>query len=322
MRKGSGRISMQLSKFSMFSTQKDAFLSASSKGSIAYFNGEWRPHAECTVSIEDQSFRYGYGAFDTLRTFDGKLFRPQAHMDRFQQTLNAVGLPQPFTDKQWIDIMQECVERNHEIRNSDEWGGDHWVSIRQTPSTTIVEAQPIPFRTRAKVFKNGAKVTVPSIRRTPPECLPPRAKLHQYVNQILGDLEVKASDPDAWSVMLDTRGFVAEGKSYNFFIVTKDGVLKTARPQYVLEGVARKTILECAKELGIETQECDYDMYDMYQASEAFITATSLCALPVSSINGRSLGDSMPGPITRKLQLAYSKKAGVEDFVQQYLRYI
>eukprot|EP00466_Bigelowiella_natans_P007351 jgi/Bigna1/90809/estExt_fgenesh1_pg.C_800016 len=290
----------------------DAFLSASSRGSIAFLSGKWMPHEECRIPLEDPSFRYGYGAFDTLRTFGGKLFRPHAHIKRFQKTLRSVGLPQPYSDKEWSELLQECVDKNRQIRE-EKWGGDHWVSIRVSPGvggvpTVVVEAQPIPWAARAPLYRDGVRVSIPSIRRTPPECLPPRAKLHQYMNQILGDMEVKGNDPQAWSVMLDTRGYVAE-------------VLKTARPQYVLEGVARSTVLECAQELGVEAQECDFDVYDVYNAAEAFVSATSLCVLPVCSVNGRKLSAGVPGPISKRLQAAYSNRAGI-DLVDQYLQYL
>ncbi|GAB5368711.1 hypothetical protein AAMO2058_001343300 [Amorphochlora amoebiformis] len=277
----------------------DAFLSATSRGSWAFHNGQWKKHEECYITLEDQSYRYGYGAFDTLRTFNGKLFRAMSHVRRFQKTLKAVSLPRPYSDKEWIDLLEECVLRNEHIR--EKWGGDHWVSVRVSPNSTVVEAQPIPFASRAKLYRDGARVAFPSIRRTPPECLPPRAKLHQYVNQILGDLE---------------------GKSYNFFIVTEEGTIKTARSQFVLEGVARDTILECARSLGIKAEECDYDIHDVYQASEAFISATSLCVLPVRSVNGKTLSAGCPGPIVQKLQAAYSARVGMTDFTHQYLKHL
>ena len=88
----------------------------------------------------------------------------------------------------------------------------------------------------------------------PPQSVSPRAKSHNYLNLIMGDLEVKAQDPEGWALLLDSRGFLAEGIGSNIFTV-KGGVIYTPRPQYVLGGISRETTIELAEELEIDVVE-------------------------------------------------------------------
>ena len=146
----------------------------------------------------------------------------------------------------------------------------------------------------------------------------PRAKMHNYINVILADLEVKAQNPDAHAVLLDTNGNLCEGMGSNIFIV-KDGALITPKSQFVLGGISRETTLELAHELDISVEEADIDVFDAYTADEAFVTSTSFCICAVATINGAPIGDgSVPGPVTDRLQSAYSGLVGI-DIVGQYL---
>jgi branched-chain amino acid aminotransferase len=131
-------------------------------------------------------------------------------------------------------------------------------------------------------------------------------------------LEVRSQDPAAWALLLDVNGNLCEGQGSNIFIV-RDGALITPREQYILAGISRQTTIELAEELGIVVRQEDIDLFDAYTADEAFVTSTSFCICQVTSINGSTIGDgSAPGPVTDRLQKAYSGLVGV-DFVQQYL---
>ena len=177
--------------------------------------------------------------------------------------------------------------------------------------TVVIECAPLPWG-RAKFYSQGIEVVTPSVRRTPPESMSPRAKMHNYINMVMGDLEVKSQNPEAWTVLLDTRGNLNEGTASNIFIV-KDGEVTTPRGQMVLGGVSRETVIDLARELNIGLREADIDLFDAYTADEAFVTTTSVCMLPVASINGTKLGaPGLPGPVTDRLLKAYSGLVGLD----------
>ena len=146
----------------------------------------------------------------------------------------------------------------------------------------------------------------------------PRAKTHNYLNLVLGDLEAQGVEPGSWAVLLDENGNLTEGRGSNIFLV-KDGQLSTPKGQFVLEGITRDTVLGLATGLEIPAMEKDLDLFDAYTADEAFLISTSLCICPVSSVNGTPVASGrIPGPMTQRLMSAFSDLAGM-DYVSQYL---
>ncbi|MGH6932356.1 MAG: aminotransferase class IV [Dongiaceae bacterium] len=162
---------------------------------------------------------------------------------------------------------------------------------------------------------------MPSVRRAAPDMLSPRAKTHNYLNLIMGDMEARAHDPDAWAVLLDANGNLAEGTGSNIFVV-RDGAIYTPEERYVLPGVSRATVIDLARETGVPCFEQNIDLFDAFNAEEAFLTSTSLCICPVRSIAGRKmLNPAIPGPVTKQLLEAYVKFVDF-DFVAQYARHL
>ena len=109
----------------------------------------------------------------------------------------------------------------------------------------IIECTPLPLKACASLYRDGIEVMFPSNRRIPPESLSANVKSHNYLNMIIGDQEVRQYNPKAWALLLDQRGFMAEGMGSNVFLA-KNGRLITPKVQYVLAGVSRQTVVELA----------------------------------------------------------------------------
>ena len=294
----------------------------------AWFNGAFVPETAVRIPYRDRSFKYGDGCFDMTRTFDGRIFRLREHVERLYRSLRYLGIDCGLEPKEMIAITEDVVERNEPLRAA---AGDWWVGQRisrgvdavgdegweHTGPQVIVDCMPLPLRARARLFRDGIDVIVPSIRRIPPAMLSPRAKTHNYLNLVLADREVKARQPEAWSVLLDEHGHLAEGVGSNIFVVREERVY-TPQERYVLPGVSRQTVIDLAGRLGLSCEETDLDLYDGLTADEIFLTSTSLCICPVRSFNGRPIGSAVPGPVTRRLTEAYCALVGT-DFVAQYL---
>ena len=291
---------------------------------VAYINGEILPESEVKIPFRDRGFTAGDTVYDTARTFGKKIFKLQEHLDRLYNSLKYMRMDPGLSKEQMRDLTMQVLEANLSLLGETD---DYWVSqqvTRGVPTdeglkpTVLIDCAPLPFEARANYYRDGIPVIVPSVRRTPPEAMSPRAKVHNYINLQLAEMEVKAQNPNAWPVLLDMNGNLAEGPGSNFFIV-KDGALITPREQYILSGISRKTAIELALELGVEVHEVDIDLYDAYTADEAFVTSTSFCICPVSSVNGNDIADgAVPGRVTNRLMNAYSGLVGM-DFVQQYL---
>lgn len=299
---------------------------------VAYFNGKIVPESQVLIPFRDRSFKYGDGVFDMTRTFGGRIFKLKEHIDRLYRSLKYAGIECGLSREEMMTISQAVLNHNLPLLapNHDYWvgqrvsrgvdlvGGDFW---ENAGPNVIIECTPLPLKARAPLYRDGIEVVFPSVQRTPPESLSPNVKSHNYLNMIIADLEVRSINPKGWALLLDTRGFLAEGMGSNIFLV-RDGVLYTPKVQYVLAGVSRQTVFELAEELKLKVVEDDLTPYDAYTADEAFITSTSFCICPVRSFNGKTVVDGkVPGPITKQLTEAYSDLVDC-DFVGQYLQYL
>ena len=264
--------------------------------------------------------------FDAARTFNGVPFKLAEHVKRLYDSLRYVRIDPGIGMDEMEDWSRKVVQHNYPLLPP---GQDMWVMQRitrgvegaESAPTVLIETHAIPFVARAPLYRDGARVTTPSVPRVPPRFMSPRAKTHNYLNLVLGDLEAQGTDPGSWAVLLDEAGNLTEGRGSNIFLV-KDGTVATPKGQYVLEGITRRTVLDLANGLGLDTAECDLDLFDAYTADEAFLTSTSLCICPVSSVNGTSIGSGRPpGPATRQLMQAFSDLAGM-DFEEQYLAHL
>jgi branched-chain amino acid aminotransferase len=299
---------------------------------FAYHNGAIVPESQAKVSFNDYGFAVGDGVFDSTRTVGHKPFLLEAHVERLFRSLGYVRIDPGLSRQDMLEASLAVLERNLPLLSEhDDYWLTQWVTrglrgsgrMRASgPPTVIIECSPLPFRERALAMRDGLEVVIPpGIRRTPPEAMSPRVKTMSYANLAAGDAEVQDLAPGATSVLLDTRGCLAEGLGSNIFIVA-NGELLTPQARYVLAGLSRQTVMEVAIERGIPVREADIDLYDAYTADEAFITSTSWCMVPVRSINGRRIGaGNLPRPVTAALIEGYKARLGGFDFVGQYLRF-
>src|ERR1700755_1615947 len=175
---------------------------------IAWFNGTFMPENQVMIPFRDRSWKYGDGAFDMTRTFNGHPFRLKEHIDRFYRSLRYLQIDPGLTPKEMIAHSEEVVARNEHLRGAV---GDYWLGQRvsrgvdavgdegweQSGPTVIVECIPLPLKAPWRLFPDGIGIVIPPTRRTAPDALSPRAKTHNYLNLITADMEAKAQDKDA-----------------------------------------------------------------------------------------------------------------------------
>jgi len=298
---------------------------------VVYLNGAYVAESQATIHIQDRGFIYGDAVFDTARTFNGRIYRLQDHLDRLYRSLRYLRIDAGLTPAEMAAISEEVVGRNQHLLDDNE---DYWIFQRVTRGaqfpdgpgghdgpTVIVLCVPLPFKARAHMFRDGIDVVIPATRRVSPDSLSPNAKTNNYLNLVVAGMETEKTSPGSWPVLLDSRGFLCEGSGSNIFLV-RDGVVLTPQEQYVLAGVSRKVVIELCGQLDIPCKETDITLYDVATADEAFITSTSLCLCPIRTIDGAALAEpAVPGPTTGRLMDAYAQEIGA-DFVGQYLAHL
>jgi len=293
----------------------------------AYFKGEWMPFSQVKIDPMDRGFTVGDVVFDVARTFNGKSFRMEDHIQRLYRSLKFVRIDPGLSAKEMLDISEEVVQRNDHLRAEV---GDFTITQFVTrgpgsssrsagPPAVCVKVAPIGFGRFADLFKDGAHGVITRTRSYPVESLDPKVKNYSRMNFNLADLEAADVDPEAWPILTDADGSLTEGTGYNVFLVT-DGIIRTPGDRNILQGVSRGMVFDLARQLNIPLVEEDLQPYDLYTADEAFFSGTSPCVLPVSKVDQREIGDGRPGPIVQQLLSAWSETVGM-DIVDQALQF-
>ncbi len=297
---------------------------------VAYINGAFVPESRASISIFDRAFRFADAVFDTSRTMGHKPYMFRAHLERLWRSLAYARLDPGLSLEQMERLTVEVAERNLRLVTPND---DLWVRqfVTRGPvkrvdgegygtATVVITTERLNLPQIARGYQRGVPLLVPSVRMVPTASFDPRMKTTSRMANNLAEQEVSSIDPEAYPLMLDVAGFVSESTGANFFAV-KDGTLLTAEDADVLMGISRGTVLDLAARLGIPCRKARMTLYDVEGASEAFLTGTSYCILPVRSVNGRALGKVAPGPTTRALMDAWIKSIG-HDFVAQALSHL
>ena len=191
--------------------------------------------------------------------------------------------------------------------------------MKSGSATVIFTPKAISWREYADFYATGAHLVTTSVRKQPPEVYDAKIKSVSRFHHTLADMEAAQVDPRAYCLMLDMDGNVAENRSSNICIVRK-GRIETPSAKSCLRGITTDVVFELAEQLGIAAVEKDIQLYDVINADEVFLTATSFCVLPVTRLNSaRICVDRCPGPIATRLLEAFSQQAGL-DVVDQALR--
>lgn len=293
---------------------------------VVYLNGKFVPESEAKVSIYDSALMFGDMVFEMTRSFNKKQFKLREHLERLFASIKYLRIPFDLTIEELEKICNETVEKNDPFFTKND---EHRLTINvsrgplsiysdifngKLETTLIVSDFPLKWTVAGmgKLFDVGINAVIPSQRAIPAYLLDPKIKNRSRIHYMIANIEVSNwKGENNWPLLLDPDGFITEGTGDNFFIV-KDNVLYTPEPRNVLRGISRSYIFELAKELGIKCEERNLEPYDVTIADEAFMTGTPFCLLPVTKINGMSIGNSKRGKITSSLILQWSKNVGVD----------
>jgi len=277
---------------------------------IIYFNGHLVPRAEAKLSPFDHGFLYGYGLFETMRAYEGHIFRLDRHLTRLRCSAESLGL-RPKLDA--FDLENACVEtlqanklKDARVRLTITAGeGDMTPDLNTCSNLTVLVAAknfvPLP----PERYEQGFKAALSFLRRDSQSPLS-RLKCTCYVSNILARMEAKAAGCDE-AVMLNELNYIAEGSTANIFLVS-DGELSTPSLESgILPGITREAVLEIARDLNIKTVERQVELRELSRAEEAFVTNSIIEVMPLTWLNGEPIGTGKPGKLTRNLMAAYKE---------------
>ena len=275
-----------------------------------WINGALKPRAEATVSVFDSGFVLGDGVWEGLRVVGGHPVFLDAHLDRLYEGAKAIALDIGLDRATMTRAIYDTLAAN---------GMDDGVHIRlmvtrgvkrtpyQDPRVTIGPATIViipEFKiAKPETLATGLGLFTVHVRRGYPDVQDPKLNSHSKLNCVTACIQAIAAGADE-ALMLDPHGFVATCNSTHFFIVRK-GAVWTSTGDYCLGGITRGNVLQICREAGIAAFERNFSLTEVYGADEAFVTGTFAGVVPVRSVDGRTIGDGMPGPMVARLQGLY-----------------
>ena len=283
---------------------------------IVYLNGKFVPLSQAKVSILDRGFCYGDALFETMRVYSGKIFRLDLHLDRLERGADRIFLKLPESRERIQEILYETFNRNQGadavIRMTVTRGegvlGKLWQSDTSPSLSVYVRPCSGP---PDEWYQKGVPISLIPNSAAKLGGLQEQIKSANYLSQILA--RKQAEDQNSVDgIMINEQGEVCDGTISNIFVV-KEGILSTpAVNGYVLAGVTRQVVLKLATETGTVCKERPMTADNVLQGDEVFLTNTGWEILPVTRVNGETVGSGRPGPLTQALRGKFRKCVDAE----------
>jgi len=282
---------------------------------IVHLNGRLVPRFEAKLSPFDHGFLYGYGLFETMRAYDGRIFRLDSHLTRLRCSAESIGLTHSIltTEDGKQSLKAACLAtleanglKDARVRLTVSAGEGDVAPDPVTCSspTVLITARslvPLP----AKKYETGFKAAVSFLRRNSQSPLS-RLKSTCYMENILARTTARAAGYDE-AIFLNEQGYLAEGSTTNIFLVSRGELITPCFESGVLPGITRDAVLEIARTSNIKATERWVELNELIEAEEAFLTNSILELAPLVSVEGRPIGPGKPGKLTRDLLFAYRK---------------
>ncbi|MCC4272532.1 branched-chain amino acid transaminase [Marinobacter nauticus] len=288
-------------------------MSMADRDGLIWLDGEMVPWREAKTHVLTHTLHYGLGCFEGVRAYNTAngpaIFRLKEHTDRLFRSAHILNMKMPFSKDEINEAQRAAVREN----NLDEaylrpmaFLGSEGMGLRadNLKVHVMVAAWSWPSYMSPEAKELGIKVRTSSYTRHHVNITMCKAKANgNYINSMLALNEAISGGAEE-ALLLDNEGYVAEGSGENIFIV-RDGVLHTPELTSCLEGITRATIIDFARDLGLQVKERRITRDEVYVAEEAFFTGTAAEVLPIRELDGRQIGAGKRGPVTEKLQSMY-----------------
>ncbi len=295
--------------------------------SVVNLDGALVRPSEARVSVFDRGFLYGDSVYEVIRTYGGRPFELEAHLARLRHSADRIGLAPKWDAARTAAEIARTLEaaRGGDAPDPDAapWNvGERYVRVVMTRGAgeigldpalavdpvALVIVQPV-HGPPARAYVEGVPAAFVGVRRASPAAIDPTAKTGAHLPNVLAVREARERGAQE-ALLLDERGAVTEGSSSNVFVVRAGRLATPPLAAGILEGVTRGVVLRLARDLGIPAEEAPLRPEDLEAADEVFITSTVREIVPVTRLDGRTVGAGRPGPVTRRLHDAFRRRAG------------
>ena len=270
-----------------------------------HINGELVDKEDARISVFDHGLLYGDGVFEGMRSYSGSVFRLDEHLDRLWQSAAAIQLKIPVSKEEMAAAVNETLAAN---RIEDGYirlvvtrgAGTLGLDPNRCDQPQVIIITDLITLYPDEFYQDGLEIVTARTIRNHPQALDPQIKSLNYLNNILAKIEgLEAGCVEA--LMLNHQGEVAECTGENIFIVRDQQLLTPPLEAGILHGITRGTVMELARNDGIDVVETTISLDDLYGADECFLTGSAAEVVPVIKVDGNVIGDGTPGPITARL---------------------
>jgi branched-chain amino acid aminotransferase len=292
-------------------------------------DGKFVPWDDAKVHVLVHALHYGTGVFEGIRAYetdDGTaVFRHREHMERLHSSAKAYGLDLEWSVEHLMDAARTLIKENEleacYIRPLVYLGmGSLGLNPTGVPTQTSIATWRWGAYLGEEGLLNGIKVRVSSWRRLDHQAFVPNAKgTGGYINSVLAKREAIRDGYDE-AILLNMRGFVAEGSGENLFSVRHGVVTTPPVSAGILDGITRATVIQLLREDGIEVVEHELTRSDLYNADEMFFSGTAAEVTPISEVDARPVGPGKPGPVTKRAQELF--KDAVTGRIERYRHWL
>jgi branched-chain amino acid aminotransferase len=281
---------------------------------LIWQNGELVAWEDAKVHVLTHGLHYGTGVFEGERAYETPrgtaIFRHHDHLQRLFRSAELYYMPIPYTPAELraatheliaANELRECYIRPIAFRGYGQMG----LYPLDAPVEVSIAAWQWGSYLGEEGKHQGVRAKVSSWRRIPHDALIPHAKASgQYLNSVLAKIEASKAGYQE-GILLDSHGFVCEGTGENVFVVADGQIVTPPQTAAILDGISRRSIIQIARDLGIEVVERNLARAELYLAGEVFLSGTAAELVPVREIDDHAIGDGEPGEITRQIQRVY-----------------
>ncbi len=256
------------------------------------------------ISIFDRGFMYGDGLFETMRSFSGKVFEIDEHLDRLGRSLKTIGIRAPYSKnylkKEIYRLLGANALKDAYIRLTVTRGEGRFGIERKDPQKPNVVIFAKKFEGYPeRIFRQGISARVVSMRQ---DGLSPLSgiKSLNFLGHIIARFRAKDAGADE-AIILNTKGCVAEAATSNVFTVKRGVIITPSLASGILPGITRAVIIRLAKRLSLKVIEKSLSYRELLKSDEIFLTNSLAGVLPVTKVDSKTIGSGRPGEIARLL---------------------
>ena len=296
-----------------------------------WLNGAFQPFNDSNVHLLSHTLHYGLGAFEGIRAYEteagGAIFRLSEHTERLFDAAKKINITIPYSKEELEAVQKEAMTKNKlqegYIRPIVFLGSES-MGLRAKDLVSVnvaVACWEWPSYMDPEAKKKGISIIKSPYQQYENPLYSNNKIIGTYINSIMALHDALAKNADE-AILLDKNGFISEGSGENLFII-KDSKLLTPKTDFCLNGITRQSVIQIARDLGIEVEEKNLIFDELVDADEAFFSGTAVEITPITKVDNLIIGSGTIGPISQRLQSKYAEiVCGKDTTYSDWLTYI